>query len=394
MPRKLNNLIRASALITCLIPLLPLNASAQEAPPAPVPGSLEGRVEALENWVNQNDPTKMKPGEMKPSLARVGAGNVQFDGLIQIWALYDPTTVFGGNEDADTTMRLRRTEIRASGDILPWFGFNVMIDPAKQIRLNTTANEEGELTTATVDQSTNVLQDLILQLRLAKAFPALESVAPNLQLDVGQEKTPITEEGFRSSAKLDMVERAMISRTYGEFRDVGLLLRDSHQYLDYYLGVFNGSGRNKTDDNDEKDFVGHVIAKPVKELHLGVFGQNGSTKKEEITRDRLGFDGQYELGYFSLKSEWARGKDGDVDSNGFYVQPGVYFIPDKLQLVARFDQFDPDTDQDDNTIQEIAGCLNWFFAKFNARLQLEYLRRNNEAATDENVVFINLQGSY
>ena len=112
-------------------------------------------------------------------------------------------------------------------------------------------------------------------------MPAIESFAPKMSLQIGQQKTPLTEEGYRSSSKLDLVERSMIGRTYGDFRDEGILLKDSYRYLDYYLGVFNGSGRNKSDDNNEKNWVSRVVAKPLPEWRVGASGQTGSTAPEE-----------------------------------------------------------------------------------------------------------------
>ena len=390
---KIRSLVALTAALTLALLVAVQDSHAQDA--AGNKASLENRVQALENWINTNDPSKAKPDEpAKNSAVKSALGNVNIGGLLQVWGLNDPTGVFGANSDAETTMRLRRSEIRLYGDIIPEVGFNVMIDPAKQIKLNTKTDDAGEITSVGVDQSTNVLQDLWITLRPSKMFPGLEPFAPNMELQIGQQKMPVTEEGYRSSSKLDMVERSIIGRTYGDFRDQGILLKDSYKYFDYYLGLFNGSGRNKTDDNNEKNGTGRVVFKPFSPWKLGVSGQKGSSGANEADVERLGGDTQIEYGPASIKAEYMYGKDGEVDGQGFYVQPGFFLIPDKLQLVGRYDHFDPNSDKNDDRVQEIAAALNWFLYKHNAKAQFEYMRRNNDAANDENVVLVNLQAAF
>ena len=356
--------------------------------------ALEERIKVLEEFMKSADPKAAKAKEdPRTAPVKTSVGNLTLNSVFQTWAVYDPTTIYGANEDSEATMRIRRAEFKFSGDIIPELGFVTMIDPAKSIKLNTKKDAEGNISEVSVDQSTNILQDIYSQIRISKFFPEIQEYAPNMELWVGQQKPPITEEGYRRVSSIDLIERSMLARAFGEFRDQGIMLKDSYAYLDYYVGVFNGSGRNKSDDNDEKNGVMRLVFKPLAEWKLGVSSQKGSYGQDEETRDRIGADTQIDLGSFSFKTEYMYGKDGDNEGNGFYFQPSYYVIPDKLQLVSRYDYFDP-SETNNGTVQEIAGGINWFFLNNNAKLQLEYIRHSDDMLDDDNIVLTSLQLAY
>lgn len=361
---------------------------------------LEEENAALKRQLSEMAAPPATPGEPpKDAAVKVGAGHLKLDGLMQVWFVHDPTTAFGAKANAENTFRLRRGEIALNGDLLPDIGFHVMIDPAKLLSVNQQTSA-GVVTNVSVNQNSAILQDLDVRLRFAKMFPQIADFAPNLEAVVGQQKTPVTEEGYRSSARLDLVERSQIGRTFGDRRSTGLLLKDSYRYVDYYVGVFNdGFLLNDVDNNNAKTFAGHVVVKPWPEWKLGAFGQASETGPANADQDRWGFDMQWENKRGSFKAEYLHATDGAVRSQGFYLQPGYFLIPDKLQLVARYDWFDPNNNVRGNEIQEISGALNWFFYKNFARFQFEYMRRKNQnppsgVKEDENVVLMNLQTAF
>jgi hypothetical protein len=371
---------------------------------------LEGENDTLKRQVaDLGGAPAVKPGEVpKDAGVKVSVGNLKLDGLMQVWFMHDPTTAFGASATGADTFRLRRGEIALNGDIMPDIGFHIMIDPAKLLKVNqdtiSVLVPGGGTNTVSKNVSANqgstILQDLDVRIRFAKMFPEIADFAPNLEAVIGQQKTPLTEEGYRSSAKLDLVERSQIGRTYGDKRDTGLLLKDSYKYVDYYMGVFNGSGIGAVDDNNDKTYAAHLVLKPIPEWKVGAFGQLGLTgTAADKDQDRWGFDTQYERNRCSFKAEYAHGRDGTVNSQGFYLQPGYYLIKDKLQLIGRYDWFDPNNDTSGNEIQEITGALNWYFYKHNAKFQFEYMRRINQAPPagvheNEDVLLMNLQTAF
>ena len=323
-----------------------------------------------------------------------GFGNITLDGLLQVWFVHDPTTEFSKGTTDSSTFRLRRGDVKISGDIVPEMGFNMMFDIAKAIKVSTTTNTTGAVTGLTPDQSSTYLQDMTVNLKLAKIIPCLDSVAPKMEMWIGQQKPGITEEGPRPSSNLDFPERSLLARTYADKRDVGLLIKDSHQYVDYTLGLFNDNGMNTPDNNNNKTVAGHVTLKPCSAFKFGASGSTGARGLNEAASTRYGCDAQVVEGPAGLKAEYLQGREGTADFTGYYVQPSCYIVADKLQLIGRYDSYDPNTDVNKNTIQEISGGLNYFFSKHNSKIQLDYIRRNNEAATDEDIVMVCFQAMY
>ena len=73
-------------------------------------------------------------------------------------------------------------------------------------------------------------------------IPALPEY--ELAIDAGLQLLPFGYEvGVRSSADLDLLERATFSRTFlkGEY-DLGVALRGKHGPLNFKVGLFNGNG--------------------------------------------------------------------------------------------------------------------------------------------------------
>ncbi len=101
-----------------------------------------------------------------------------------------------------------------------------------------------------------------------------------LRFRMGQFQRPFSGLELRSSGRLKVVERGdgneliVEDLRYGD-RDLGVevfgrLVKDIR--LDYQVGVFNGSGRNLTDDGVSKDVVGRLGVRPTDWLRLGSSG--------------------------------------------------------------------------------------------------------------------------
>ncbi|MBI4003787.1 MAG: hypothetical protein HY353_02085, partial [Candidatus Omnitrophica bacterium] len=245
--------------------------------------------------------TDLAAGQAKvadTSVIHVGQGTLKVGGLFQGWALWD------GNDN--DRFRIRRTELKFAGDVLgdERFKYTVMIDPVQVQEDNTRRT---------------VLQD---------AFFTLDKIdwLPHHKIDLGQYKLPLTEEGLRSSAKLDFAERSFIGRTFGDQRDVGAMLTGEWPALTYQAGVFNGSGQNQSDANDGKDLAGRVVLRPLKawelvgeapelgQLEVGMAGYYRHDRGTTREKKRLAYEVRYDYKRLSLKSEYAFGQ-GTAGSN-------------------------------------------------------------------------------
>jgi hypothetical protein len=98
-------------------------------------------------------------------------------------------------------------------------------------------------------------------------------VIPHHDFTIGQFKPYLGEEGIRSSAQLDFVERSFVGQL-ADARDLGITAHGTwwDDRFQYWVGAFNGAGnywqsagqfQNRSDDNDSKDFNYRVLIRPL-----------------------------------------------------------------------------------------------------------------------------------
>lgn len=343
--------------------------------------------------VKQTQDTKNAKQADKPqNVVETGLGKVKFTGLFQGWYA-------GGNRGFNDTFRIRRAELRFTGDLLPKVRWSVMFDLAKTLSLNTTtANINGTpfIREISVNQSSRILQEAFVTLSYVKRA--------NVQF--GQYKLPVSQEGLQSSSTLDTVERALfLQARLGDVRDFGVMVFGPlNSQLDYQIGVFNGSGetQNETDHSDQKALAGRLVYRPafLKGLQIGTSGVWGNGNRSiNPRRDRLGAEMLYVRNKFKFKSELMTGVDGTVHRRGYYAHFGYRFIP-KLEGIFRFDMFDPDIRRETNasTVTErdyIAG-FNYYIKDNNFKLQFNYLRKTfaGSFVPSRNQFLVNLQTAW
>lgn len=127
-------------------------------------------------------------------------------------------------------------------------------------------------------------------------------------------------------------------------RDIGLQLYGGfgeargYNILSYNLGIFNGAGINRADDNDAKDVVARLIFKPSKELSLSASWMSAATNYEaHIQRsNRTALGVIYDASSFIVRSEYALAKFDDRNVDAFYVMGG-YKLKRDWMLVARYE---------------------------------------------------------
>jgi phosphate-selective porin len=355
------------------------------AVPAPVP------VQAAAETTAVKAPAKAAQG------VEAGFGKIKFNGLMQGWYAAGD----GGFRD---TFRLRRSELKFSGEITPQVKWGVMLDLAKGLSVNnsfTTINGTRVLSDTSVNQASRILQDFYITLDYIK----------DVHIDVGQYKIPLSFEGLQSSAELDTVERALFitdrerGGAYGDIRDTGLMIRGPiGKQVDYQVGFFNGSGENQNDvdKNDQKAVIGRLVVRPpfIRGLHLGGSGVWGNGQRfDRPRRDRLGGELLYTRDRFKFKSEAMSGRDGDFHRFGYYTHFGYRLTP-KVEAIFRFDVFDPDTRREINsasvTERDYIAGFNYYVTENHVKLQVNYLRKtfHNEIVPSRNLVLVNLQTAW
>lgn len=383
-----------------LLLVVSLFAVTLAAQSAPTVDDLQKQINALQAQLTQLQAAQEKavpapaPKAAAPKVES-GYGTLKFDGLLQGWYV-------GGGDGVTNTFRLRRSELKLSGQITPKAGFTIMIDPSKALSLVSKTNSTtGDLSSVTVNQNSRILQDAFLTL----------TYIPHARIDFGQQKVPLSLEGLQSSAKLDTVERAlfMSDRTrngsFGDIRDFGIMVSGPvTRFVDYQAGVFNGSGENQNQVSsfDQKSMIGRLVFKPFSGFSVGGSGALGYGLTNSTTRprrDRMGLEAQYLHGPLTLRSEYMQGKDGVFTRTGYYGHIG-YKVTKKIEPILRFDDYDPDVtkDTDKTNARErdyIAG-FNYFIDNHYWKVQTDYLRKTfaKDILPQQNVIETNLQLSW
>jgi len=190
---------------------------------------------------------------------------------------------------------------------------------------------------------------------------------PEAKLRIGQFKQPFSLEWYSPADWRDFIEMPLPIDNLTPDMDIGAMFHGNlgKEVLNYGLSFSNGTGKNTSDTNDEKDIVARIVLSPfnssnnlfLKGLHIGAsitYG-NQEAQRDEMrrkgkfqtagetpffqfnngilhdgARTRYGGELCYMIGAFSLKGEWVRmtlddlyhptdGTKDDFDIDGGYV---------------------------------------------------------------------------
>ncbi len=380
--------IRSLLLLTAFA----VDASAQPAPPAPAP-------------VPPAAPALEPPPPKSVAVGKEGLFNPGL--LLQGW-------MYGQIDDGKVTQtmfRLRRAELKISGDILPKkIKYLVMIDPAKALEPDKTTlgvknQDPGPTDPAKSEQvdalqppsgtSTSILQD---------AWVGFVTRAAEITL--GQFKIPISWEGYNSSSKLLFPERAFIARQNGDKRDLGLRIDKKLDHFYYNVGVYNGPGLNRRDGNNQKDLATRVELYPIEGITIAGAALASVGQRDQVgTKDRAEGDLRLEKWNALFQAEYIYGNDvgstGAVGSHGAYAAVAYAFF-DRLQPALRVGFYDPDIDANvpatasgsyDELMHYEVG-VNYYFQKHEAKLQASYSYFANEDKPKQQQIIVNAQVAF
>lgn len=178
---------------------------------------------------------------------------------------------------------------------------------------------------------------------------------------VGQFKVPFSQSNLQSSSQLDFVNRAFSIENFSPTYDIGVMMfgEDRQKIFNYAVGLFNGEGRNRAENNSGKTFISRVVITPfasfnnsvVEQLHIGgSFSQGrqknnlGNASYKLPTETELlsftdsvrqsgkvsvyGYDIEWLVKNFGLRAEYMRynaenlvrnGGAVDLSADGYYI---------------------------------------------------------------------------
>lgn len=273
---------------------------------------------------------------------------------------------------------IRRARLDLKGSVTPFFSYRVQTDLADKPKMI----------------------DAYSEIKLADYF----------SITVGQFKIPFSLENLASSSKLEMIDRSqvvesLVSRGKDVIgnqngRDIGIQVSGTFikikdlPLVEYRLGIFNGSGINIADtSNGAKDVAGRLVFTPLKGFSFGGGFYNGWAKaiKPDVegnsqSRNRFELEMSWVGTRFSLKGEYISGKDGKTNRQGWYIQSGYFIVPQKLQILGKYDVYDPNTSVSDNISSNYVFGVNQNFNSW-SRLQAFYTIRVEEGMKVNNNYF-------
>jgi len=298
--------------------------------------------------------------------------------------------------------RLRRARINLTGDFAEQFDFKLEGD---------FENSDGLNANRTAFEATDIFINW-------HQFPWA-------QVKMGQWKAPFGLEQLTPDTTLYTIERTLPTGAITPERQVGIQLwgkpfatiwPDAADLLTYYAGIFNGNGRNVTNnDNNNFMYVGRLESTLFKDifgkgsfLKLGADILNsrddkGTNISQSLTllvnsdgslspfvlpgadeRTAWSVDAWLKMGPFDLIGEFLQehvdprtvngvppGFDG-FTTDGFYVTGAYFLIPKKLQAVVQWQHLNPGQKGNDG-ISSIVGGLNYYIRGDDLKLMVNYI---------------------
>ncbi len=222
---------------------------------------------------------------------------------------------------------------------------------------------------------------------------------PHHKVVVGFSRNQVGKEGGSSSYILPFVTRSQIARNFGSTRALGVRLIGNYSLLDYNLAL-NSSDRFFRDWFPGTEFTGWVDFKPLGKTD-GKYGRliigGGLNAGKNVTNYTVGsvyVAYKYKKLWTNFEYGIADGYNGSAVSTnkamGFNGTIGYKIIP-QLQIIARYDFFDPNRDVNHNNRQEYTAGINYFIKGQALRLILNYVFCQNQATQDSHRIIFATQ---
>ncbi|MBW1803162.1 MAG: hypothetical protein JRJ85_20810, partial [Deltaproteobacteria bacterium] len=235
------------------------------------------------------------------------------------------------------------------------------------------------------------------------------TISPHQQwsLSIGQYKPPFGTDFLISANATPFVNRSMASGL-GTNRDVGATVSFRQQFnSDYSMkltaGVFNGSGINTSDVNNSKNFVARADIALAGMFKLAPNIYFGKTNEVDALKEKLvdvGSSLTWKWRQEIVEVEYIHSRHGDIKRGSWYIwgghmfSIGTPFLP-QIQLLARYEQHDPDVNIDNNRTDRITLGTNLLIDKKYTKIQLNYQINDEQGASvDNNEFLMNFQVAF
>jgi hypothetical protein len=343
-------------------------------------------------------------GDTKPTSDASKSSGVKTSGVIYLDYIYDVDDL--GKGKGFNKFDVERTYLTFESAIADIAKMKVTTDIYQNTRSISFKAEDGSQTDNTDAKEIKVpsYYDGWL-VRLKNAYVDLNFI-PLTTLRVGMIGTPwipTVEKvwGYRFvKPTLTDAEKLFSSADLG----VAAVVKLPQGYGEAMLAVLNGTGYSKPEDNKYKDIVPRIILTPfpndvvLKGLGVSGYYYLGKTASGDESLDKNRFGGMVNFGYdfFNIGAEFDMSKDQSMDKNNAKIDTNgsgfsafgevkfTKFLPtplNNLGVLARFDSWDPNTDNENDGHSLILAGLTYAVAK-NVRAVLD-LQQTSYQATDK-----------
>ena len=224
---------------------------------------------------------------------------------------------------------------------------------------------------------------------------------PHHRVLVGNSRPPVGVDGGAGPFTLPFIARSQIARNFGTVRRLGARISGNYSLVDYDFGVYS-SDTYFQEFFPGAEFIGWINLKPLGKtdgkwgkLKMGAGMQGGHRDNNYcVTGAYVGW--QYKR--FSADFEWAHasgyngpsGYSTDKHASGFYTTLS-YMLTKKLQILARYDEFDPNRQVENNHKREFSAGLNYFIKGQALRVILNYVFCQNDNANNSHRIILGTQ---
>lgn len=227
----------------------------------------------------------------------------------------------------------------------------------------------------------------------------VNTAIPHHQIMLGNSRNQVGVEGGMSTTYVPFVLRSQIARTFANTRAFGARVIGNYSLVDYSL-AFNSSDRFFREFFPGAEFTGWVNLKPLGKTD-GKYGKlvmggglNSGRRHEDYTVGGAYIGWNYKDFMINAEYSVADGYNARVFSNdkaeGFYTTVGYKLTP-KIQLVARYDQFDPNKDLSGDIRREYSAGINYFVIGQGMRILLNYVYCDNQNTEDSHRLILGTQ---
>lgn len=168
-------------------------------------------------------------------------------------------------------------------------------------------------------------------------------------------------------------------------RDAGVMAygnlfkTQTHDLLEYKVGIFQGTGINTSENNNSKDFAANIMLQPVKGFRIGggaYFGEAKYVKPAESdasnhVRNRWIASSDYRSERVYARAEWIKANDGGISKEGLHGMGLYYITPKKLNCFAKVDYLNQDKSMSKEVMEYTVGVNYYFYGS--CRFQLNYV---------------------